>query len=60
MFDEFFRENITQVSLRKTGGKEYHKAIKMCTGYTAAQTIASLEDGPFITDREQELINENE
>ena len=52
MYDENFKKNFKDVS-RKEIGKEFHKKMKNFTGYTAAQTIADLEEGPFISDKDQ-------
>ena len=51
MYDENFKKNFKDVS-RKEIGKEFHKKMKNFTGYTAAQTIADLEEGPFISDKD--------
>ena len=34
--------------------------MKNFTGYTAAQTIADLEEGPFISDKDQEKLDVDE
>ena len=34
--------------------------MKKITGYTATQTIADLEEGPFINDRDQEKLDQDE
>ena len=59
MYDENFKKNFKDVS-RKEIGKEFHKKMKNFTGYTAAQTIADLEEGPFISDKDQEKLDEDE
>ena len=51
MYDENFKKNFKDVS-RKEIGKEFHKKMKNFTGYTTAQTIADLEEGPFISDKD--------
>ena len=41
MFGKAFNEKINVVSVRYMG-KDFHKSIKMFTGYAAAQTVDSL------------------
>ena len=59
MYDENFKKNFKDVN-RQEIGKEFHKNMKNFTGYTATQTIADLEEGPFISDKDQEKLDQDE